>query len=61
MRVLLGSTQADPRCFSRNSGVCAGLFLKKGLKLIAFFLGAVFIIMQVSLGVALLNQPGASC
>jgi FUN14 domain-containing protein 1 len=30
-------------------GICAGVFIKKGAKLIAFFLGGVYVLMQVSL------------
>lgn len=29
-------------------GICAGVFIKKGAKLIAFFLGGVYVLMQVS-------------
>jgi FUN14 domain-containing protein 1 len=28
-------------------GICAGVFIKKGAKLIAFFLGGVYVLMQV--------------
>lgn len=29
------------------AGVCAGVFIKKGAKMVAFFLGGVFVLLQV--------------
>ena len=34
--------------FGTVSGICAGVFLKKGLRAIAFLLGGVFVLLQVS-------------
>ena len=34
--------------FGAVCGVCTGIFVKKGLKAIAFLLGGVFVFMQVS-------------
>lgn len=35
--------------FGAICGICAGVFIKKGAKLIAFFLGGVYVLMQVGL------------
>lgn len=35
--------------FGAVCGICAGVFVKKGFKLVAFFLGGVFVLLQVSL------------
>lgn len=35
--------------FGTVCGICTGVFLKKGLRAIAFLLGGVFVLMQVSL------------
>ena len=34
--------------FGTVCGICTGVFLKKGLRAIAFFLGGLFVLMQVS-------------
>lgn len=34
--------------FGAVCGICAGVFVKKGVKLLAFFLGGVFVLLQVS-------------
>ncbi|KAJ6496580.1 hypothetical protein C8R47DRAFT_1184514 [Mycena vitilis] len=36
--------------FGTVAGLCAGVFIKKGAKAVAFFLGGVFVLLQVSLG-----------
>lgn len=35
--------------FGAICGICAGIFIKKGAKLIAFFLGGTYVLMQVRL------------
>jgi hypothetical protein len=35
--------------FGTVAGICAGVFIKKGAKAVAFFLGGVFVLLQVSL------------
>ncbi|KLT41498.1 hypothetical protein CC85DRAFT_235845, partial [Cutaneotrichosporon oleaginosum] len=32
--------------FGAVTGICAGVFVKKGFKLVAFFLGGVFVLLQ---------------
>ena len=34
--------------FGTVAGVCAGVFIKKGAKAVAFFVGGVFVLLQVS-------------
>ena len=34
--------------FGTMCGICAGVFIKKGVKAVAFVLGGVFVILQVS-------------
>ncbi|THU86426.1 hypothetical protein K435DRAFT_558387, partial [Dendrothele bispora CBS 962.96] len=36
--------------FGSVAGICAGVFIKKGLKTVAFFLGGVFVLLQQYLG-----------
>jgi FUN14 domain-containing protein 1 len=33
--------------FGTVTGICAGVFIKKGAKMVAFFLGGVFVLLQV--------------
>jgi FUN14 domain-containing protein 1 len=34
--------------FGIVAGICAGVFIKKGAKAVAFFLGGVFVLLQVN-------------
>jgi uncharacterized membrane protein (Fun14 family) len=36
--------------FGTMAGICAGVFVKKGLKIIAFVCGGVFVLLQVTAG-----------
>ena len=49
--------------FGAACGVCAGVFLKKGLKAIAFMLGGAYVLLQVSIGRAPMNvtDMGSTC
>jgi uncharacterized membrane protein (Fun14 family) len=38
--------------FGAVAGICAGVFLKKGLKALAFLLGGAFVFLQVSYSLA---------
>ena len=33
--------------FGTVAGICAGVFIKKGAKAVAFFVGGVFVLLQV--------------
>ena len=35
--------------FGSVAGICAGVFIKKGAKAVAFFLGGIFVLLQVGL------------
>jgi len=45
--------------FGATCGICAGVFVKKGFKLVAFFLGGVFVLLQVCFWCSeMLGSPG---
>ncbi|KAG8861144.1 hypothetical protein FRB96_003094 [Tulasnella sp. 330] len=46
--------------FGTVCGICAGVFVKKGAKAVAFFLGGVFILLQYFTSVNVLNVKWAS-
>lgn len=43
--------------FGAVCGICAGVFVKKGVKLLAFFLGGVFVLLQVSSSLSYAQRP----
>jgi hypothetical protein len=38
--------------FGTVAGICTGVFVKKGLKTVAFFLGGIFFVIQVGIIIA---------
>lgn len=47
--------------FGTACGICAGIFVKKGFKALAFLLGGLFVILQVSLDAATVASSQMPC